>query len=245
MDERNDASVSRPDHAFPEAQRVGIYRAIHERRDVRSRFLPDPIPPEVLARLLEAAHHAPSVGFMQPWDFLVIDSMAIRERVYRIFQRENAKAADHYAGARGRTYRSLKLEGIRESPMNLCITCDRGRGGRHVLGRNSILDTDLFSTCLAVQNLWLAARAEGIGVGWVSILDQDELAEVLGLPESVYPLAYLCMGYIGEFHDRPELARAGWRQRLPLAERVHGNGWGEPLASIPLKGAIDARHDGS
>ncbi|MDN3520043.1 5,6-dimethylbenzimidazole synthase [Halomonas ramblicola] len=230
----------RPDHAFPEAQKAGVYRAIHERRDVRAQFLPEPIPPEVLARLLEAAHHAPSVGFMQPWDFLVIDSREVRERVHRIFERENARAAECHAGERGQLYRRLKLEGIRESPLNLCITCDRSRGGEHVLGRHSVVDTDLFSTCLAVQNLWLAARAEGIGVGWVSILDQDELAGVLGLPESVYPLAYLCLGYVGDFLDRPELARAGWRQRLPLAERVHGNGWEQMPSSTALGEALEA-----
>jgi 5,6-dimethylbenzimidazole synthase len=226
------------EHAFSEAQRAGVYRAIHERRDVRSQFLPDPIPPVVLARLLEAAHHAPSVGFMQPWDFLVIDSLATRERVYQIFQRENTKAADHYVGERGRTYRSLKLEGIRDSPLNLCITCDRTRGGEHVLGRNSIIDTDLFGACLAVQNLWLAARAEGIGVGWVSILDQQDLAEVLGLPEQVYPLAYLCIGYVSEFLGEPELARKGWRQRLPLAELVHANGWGRGVTDDELRQAL-------
>ncbi len=226
------------EHAFSEAQRAGVYRAIHERRDVRSQFLPDPIPPAVLARLLEAAHHAPSVGFMQPWDFLVIDSLATRERVYQIFQRENTKAADHYVGERGRTYRSLKLEGIRDGPLNLCITCDRTRGGEHVLGRNSIIDTDLFSACLAVQNLWLAARAEGIGVGWVSILDQGELATVLGLPEQVYPLAYLCIGYVSEFLGEPELARKGWRQRLPLAELVHANGWGRGVTDDELRQAL-------
>jgi len=226
------------EHAFSEAQRAGVYRAIHDRRDVRSQFLPDPIPPAVLARLLEAAHHAPSVGFMQPWDFLVIDSLATRERVYQIFQRENTKAADHYVGERGRTYRSLKLEGIRDGPLNLCITCDRTRGGEHVLGRNSIIDTDLFSACLAVQNLWLAARAEGIGVGWVSILDQQDLAEVLGLPEQVYPLAYLCIGYVSEFLGEPELARKGWRQRLPLAELVHANGWGRGVTDDELRQAL-------
>ncbi|WP_416137400.1 5,6-dimethylbenzimidazole synthase [Halomonas sp. HK25] len=227
-----------PDHAFSQPQRDGLYRAIHERRDVRAQFLPDPVPTEVLVRLLDAAHHAPSVGFMQPWDFLVIDSLAVREQVHRLFQRENAKAAEHYANGRGELYRRLKLEGILESPLNLCITCDRSRGGEHVLGRNSIVETDLFSTCLAVQNLWLAARAEGIGVGWVSILDQYELASILNLPEQVYPLAYLCLGYVSEFHDRPELARHGWRQRLPLAELVHGNGWGEPLLDAALDEAL-------
>ncbi|WP_148862700.1 5,6-dimethylbenzimidazole synthase [Marinobacter fonticola] len=216
-------------NAFTEQEKQGLYRAIHERRDVRSQFLPDPIPAEVLARLLEAAHHAPSVGFMQPWDFLVIDSVEVRRRVLGIFERENERAAQNYPGERGETYRSLKLQGIVESPMNLCITCDRSRGGPNVLGRNTIVETDLFSTCLAVQNLWLAARAEGIGVGWVSILDQHELAQVLELPQDVYPLAYLCMGYVSEFLAQPELQAKGWRSRLPLSELVHRNVWGKAL----------------
>ncbi|MCE9664395.1 5,6-dimethylbenzimidazole synthase [Halomonas sp. M5N1S17] len=232
------AHSGRADHAFPQAQRDAVYRAIHERRDVRAQFLADPIPPEVLARLLEAAHHAPSVGFMQPWDFLLIESLEVRRRVHGIFERENARAAENHDGERGQLYRRLKLEGILESPLNLCITCDRARGGEHVLGRNSIVDTDLFSTCLAVQNLWLSARAEGIGVGWVSILDQDELAQVLGLPDRVYPLAYLCLGYVSEFLEQPELARSGWRQRLPLGELVHGNGWGHPLVDEALQEAL-------
>src|SRR5690554_527356 len=226
-------------HAFPDAQREGVYRAIHERRDVRAQFLPDPIPPEVLARLLEAAHHAPSVGFMQPWDFLVIDSLEVRRQVRDIFLRENEKGARQFSDERQQHYRSLKLEGILESPLNLCISCDRNRGGGPVLGRTSIVDMDLFSTCLAVQNLWLAARAEGIGVGWVSILDQNELAEVLGLPDGVYPLAYLCLGYVNEFLDQPELARAGWRQRLPLSELVHGSHWGETTTLEGLAEALD------
>lgn len=221
--------MSNPNHPFSDQERRGLYRAIVERRDVRSQFLPDPIPTDILARLLEAAHHAPSVGFMQPWDFIVIDSVPLREKVVAIFDRENEKAAGNYQGERQQTYRSLKLQGILESPINLCITCDRRRGGEHVLGRNSIVETDLFSTCLAVQNLWLAARAEGIGVGWVSILDQQQLADTLGLPEHVYPLAYLCLGYVSEFLDQPELQKKGWRSRLPLETLVHGNGWGQPL----------------
>ena len=137
---------------FSDEETSGLYRAIHERRDVRSQFLPDPIPPDVLARLLDAAHHAPSVGFMQPWDFLVIDSKSVRSAVLSIFEEENRKAAENYEGDRNTQYKSLKLQGILESPINLCITCDRSRGGSHVLGRNSIVETDLFSTCLAVQN---------------------------------------------------------------------------------------------
>ncbi len=230
--------MSDQNRPFSEEELNGLYRAIYERRDVRSQFLPDPIPVDVLARLLNSAHHAPSVGFMQPWDFLVIDSVAVRESVLDIFEQENRKAADNYPGDKGVHYRTLKLQGILESPLNLCITCDRSRGGTHVLGRNSIVETDLFSTCLAVQNLWLAARAEGIGVGWVSILDQQQLAQTLKLPDNVYPLAYLCMGYVSEFLNQPELQAKGWRSRLPLAELVHGNTWGSPIENAELLAAV-------
>lgn len=225
-------------HAFPDPQRDGLYRAIHERRDVRSQFLPDPVPPDVLARLLRAAHHAPSVGFMQPWDFIVIDRPATKQAVKALYDHANAEAAGHYDGERAALYRRLKLEGIVDSPINLCITCDRTRGGPHVLGRDTVLDADLFSTCLAVQNLWLAARAEGIGMGWVSILSPAQLADVLGLPEHVVPVAYLCIGYVTEFLPRPELEAAGWRSRLPLDSLVHGNRWGEPLQDTALLDAI-------
>lgn len=231
------------EHAFPEEQRAGLYRAIHERRDVRSQFRPDPIAPDVLARLLRAAHHAPSVGFMQPWDFIVIDSAATKQAMKALYERANADAAGRFEGERAALYRRLKLEGIVDSPINLCITCDRTRGGPHVLGRNTMLDADLFSTCLAVQNLWLAARAEGIGVGWVSIVDPAELATLLGLPDHVVPVAYLCLGYVSEFLARPELETAGWRARLPLESLLHGNRWAESLDDACLLDAIRASDD--
>jgi 5,6-dimethylbenzimidazole synthase len=230
--------MSTPHNDFSDSERRAVYRAIRERRDVRSQFLPDPIPPEVLARLLQAAHHAPSVGFMQPWDFILIDSVEARQAVKKIFERENQKAAGNYAGEQADLYRSLKLEGLLESPVNLCITCDRNRGGPHVLGRNTVLETDLFSVCLSVQNLWLAARAEGIGVGWVSILDQRQLAAQLKLPDGVCPVAYLCLGYVSEFLPQPELEAKGWRARLPLHQLVHGNVWGQPLEDAPLEAAL-------
>lgn len=227
------------DKHFTDAERQGLYRAIYERRDVRSQFLPDPVPADVLARLLQAAHHAPSVGFMQPWDFMVIESREVRASILALFEQANQTAAEHFDGERKDLYRSLKLQGIVESPLNLCITCDRSRGGPHVLGRNSIVETDLFSTCLAVQNLWLAARAEGVGVGWVSILDQAQLSKVLNLPDHVYPVAYLCLGYVSEFLDQPELEAKGWRSRLPLSELVHGDRWGEALINEPLETALN------
>lgn len=229
-------------HPFDSTEQHGLYRAIYERRDVRSQFLPHPIPVEVLARLLHAAHHAPSVGFMQPWDFIVIDDSAIKQKVKALFDEANNQAAERFANEeekKATLYRRLKLEGIMESPLNLCITCDRQRGGPNVLGRTTILEMDLFSACLAVQNLWLAARAEGIGIGWVSILDNERLAQVLELPEHVYPLAYLCLGFVSEFLPEPELQAKGWRQRLPLGSLVHANGWQGVVQDEALKSALN------
>lgn len=223
---------------FSADERRGVYRAISERRDVRSQFRPDPIPAPVLARLLSAAHHAASVGFMQPWDFILIKDRALRQKIKHMFEVENDRAAANYSGERAELYRSLKLEGILESPLNLCVTCDRTRGGPHVLGRNTVIETDLFSTCLAVQNLWLAARAEGIGTGWVSIVDQTELGRLLELPEHVYPLAYLCLGYVTEFLPAPELELKGWRSRVPLRELVHCDRWRDASGDEDLQRAI-------
>jgi len=179
----------------------------------------------VLHRLLLAAHHAGSVGFMQPWDFILIRSMEVRQRVRESFLRERERAASLYEGDRRDLFLALKLEGILESDLNLCVTCDRSRGGPHVLGRSAILDTDLFSVCGAIQNFWLAARAEGIGVGWVSILQPAELSGILGLPGHVIPVAYLCVGYVDEFSAEPDLQRAGWRRRLPLCGLLHFDRW--------------------
>jgi len=195
-----------------------LYEAIYSRRDVR-RFRQEPVADDVLYRILDAAHHAGSVGFMQPWNFILIREENTKLRVKAMFDRENARGAGQFTGERQELYKSLKLEGILEAPLNLCVTCDRGRGGK-VLGRNTILDTDIFSTCLAVQNLWLAARAEGVGVGWVSILDNAELSGLLELPATVVPVAYLCIGYPEEFSDTPMLEAAGWRDRIPLEEVV-------------------------
>lgn len=225
---------------FSDEERRGLYRAIHERHSVRTQFLPTPVPPDVLARVLLAAHHAPSVGFMQPWDFIVIDDQAIKEAVQDMFDRENHKASANYTGERVELYRSLRLDGIRESPLNLCITCDRTRGGPHVLGRNSILDADLFSACLAVQNLWLAAHVEGIGINWVSIIEPADIAALLHLPDHVYPLAYLCMGYAREIPQRGELEAQGWRSRLHLPDLVHANRYGQPVESAALSAALAA-----
>ena len=211
---------------FSPAEREAVYRAIRERRDIRSYFLPDPIPDRVLGRLLEAAHHGPSVGFMQPWDFLVIRDDAARRAVQQAFLEANQRAAANYGGERRELYESLKLEAIVETPVNLCVTCDRARNKGSGLGRHSDPATDLYSTACAVENLWLAARAEGIGIGWVSILDFDRLRELLGIPVEIVPVAYLCVGYVSEFPAQPELESRGWEQREQLARLIHFDRWG-------------------
>ena len=218
--------MSRIKGRFSEQEREAVYRAIFERRDVRRNFLPKPISEAVMMRLLTAAHHAGSVGFMQPWDFVVIRNRATKRAVKDLFIDANTKAAARYAGAKGALYRRLKLEGIEEAPINLCITCSRRRGGPQVLGRSTVRATDLYSTCCAVQNLWLAARAEGIGVGWVSILDHAALKRVVGVPKSVTILAYLCLGYVSKFEQAPDLETAGWRDRIPVSRLVHYDAWG-------------------
>lgn len=210
---------------FSEEEKRGVYRAIYERRDVRGQFLPTPIPPEILARVLDAAHHAPSVGFMQPWDFIVIEDENVRRTVHENFERANRTAAAIYDGEQRAVYQSLKLAGILDAPVNVCVTCDHSRSHGRGLGRQTDRSTDLYSTVCAVQNLWLAARAESIGVGWVSILDFDELRAILGIPETHTPVAYLCIGYVTEFRATPDLEEHGWERRQPLSELLHFDHW--------------------
>lgn len=227
---------------FSQRERDAVYRVMFERRDVRRNFLPTPIPDKVMMRLLTAAHHAGSVGFMQPWDFVVIKNRATKRAVKNLFLEANAKASARYAGTKRILYRQLKLEGIEEAPINLCVTCSRQRGGPHVLGRSTVRATDLYSTCCAVQNLWLAARAEGIGVGWVSILDHLALKQVVGVPPSVTVLAYLCLGYVSKFEAQPDLETVGWRNRIPVQQLIHYESWGNRLSDERRPG--DAHHEG-
>jgi 5,6-dimethylbenzimidazole synthase len=223
------ANGTTPTGAFSGDERNAVYRAIFERRDVRKDFLPDSIPEDTLRRILMAAHHAGSVGYMQPWDFLVIQQVETKQAVKNLFVQANDAAVLQYQGKKADLYRGLKLEGIQEAPINICVTCSRERGGSSVLGRATVPETDLYSTCCAIQNLWLAARAEGIGVGWVSILDYDALKKVLGIPQPVWIIAYLCLGHVKTFGDQPDLEKAGWRKRLPLEQLVHYERWGNRL----------------
>ena len=213
--------------AFSCEERQAVYRAIETRRDVRDQFLPEPLPDDLVGRLLQAAHSAPSVGFMQPWNFLLVRSEATRRAVHAAFLKANAEAAEMFAGERQAAYRALKLEGILKAPLSICVTCDPTRGGTVVLGRTHNPRMDVYSTVCAVQNLWLAARAEGVGVGWVSIFHDSDIRQALAIPEHVEIVAWLCVGYIDQLYGEPELAVKGWRQRLPLEELVFEERWPE------------------
>jgi 5,6-dimethylbenzimidazole synthase len=202
--------------AYDANEREAVYRAIRERRDVRRGFLPEPMPDELLSKLLEAAHNAPSVGLMQPWRFIVIRNLEVRRAIHRIFLDANQQALTHYEGERQQNYAGMKLEGILEAPQNLCIVCDSQSSQGHQLGRRTMPETALYSAVCAVQNFWLAARAEGIGVGWVSILDPELLRNALKIPKHITPIAYLCLGYVEAFAAEPDLERAGWEKRTPL-----------------------------
>jgi len=212
--------------AFSLEEREAVYRAIETRRDVRDEFLDKPLPDELVKRLLTAAHSAPSVGLMQPWNFVLVRAPETRERIWQAFRRANDEAALMFAEEQQAKYRSLKLEGIRKAPLSICVTCDRTRGGAVVLGRTHNPQMDVYSTVCAVQNLWLAARAEGVGVGWVSIFHEAEVKAILGIPDHIEIVAWLCLGYVDRLYQQPELAVKGWRQRLPLEELVFEEGWG-------------------
>ncbi|MBI1953498.1 MAG: 5,6-dimethylbenzimidazole synthase [Candidatus Omnitrophica bacterium] len=217
---------------FSGEMKEGVYRAIYGRRDIRSQFMPEPIPDEVLLRILRAAHHAPSVGFMQPWNFIVIEDAAARREVKESFEKAHAAAKQLFPEPKRAVYGSFKLEGILESPVNVCVTCDRSRFGPVVIGRTCQREMDLYSAVCAVQNLWLAARAEGVGVGWVSIVYPKDLKRILRLPSQVVPIAYLCLGYVTHFPEEPELQKAGWLPRLALKEVVFTERWGDRTGRI-------------
>lgn len=172
---------------------------------------------------------------MQPWNFIVVRSQEVRQQVYELFTRENARAAENFSGERRELYQSLKLAGILEAPVSVAVTCDRNRQGPAVLGRNTMPEMDLYSTCCAIQNLWLAARSEGVGVGWVSILDPTLVKPLLGIPDDIVLVAWLCLGIPVQFDDRPMLETVGWEKRLPLEEVVYAERWQERWSSDSSK----------
>jgi 5,6-dimethylbenzimidazole synthase len=254
------AAVGRLPHAGPAAatadrapgyapaDRAAVHRVIAERRDVRRGFLQLPVPDQVLGRVLEAAQRAPSVGLSQPWDFLLIRDVATRRKVHDLATVQRDAFAASLPSGRRQSFDGLKIEAILDTPLNIAVTCDPGRGGRHVLGRHADPRTTWFSVAIAIQNLWLAARAEGLGVGWVSFFEPTEVAAVLDLPAHIELVGYLCVGYVEEFAAAPELVRTGWAARRPLAWAVHQEEWGQRgLPGVAptsiVDDAVQAEHD--
>ncbi|MDX3329937.1 nicotinate-nucleotide--dimethylbenzimidazole phosphoribosyltransferase, partial [Streptomyces sp. ME02-6979-3A] len=217
---------SPPAPGYEDAEREAVLRVMRERRDIRNGFRSDPIPHEVLLRVLEAAHTAPSVGHSQPWDFVVIRSAETRRSMHELAQRQREAYAKSLPKARAKQFKELKIEAILDTPVNIVVTADPTRGGRHTLGRHTQPQMAPYSSALAVENLWLAARAEGLGVGWVSFFDEREMVRALGLPEHLEVVAYLCVGYVDEFPEEPELMQAGWSKRRPLSWVVHEETYG-------------------
>jgi len=212
---------------FSENEKRGLYKAIYSRRDVRSHFTSKPIKDDILSKILHAAHHAPSVGFSQPWNFILIKDVNTKKKIKESFEEEKNRSSQLVEEPKRSKYLSFKLEGILESPVNLCVTYDPTKFGPFVIGRSSIPEAGLYSVCCAIQNLWLSARTEGIGLGWVSILSNETLKEVLDLPEHVIPVAYLCLGHVDEFADKPDLQTAGWLPRLKLKDVVYFEKWND------------------
>ncbi|MCM2516109.1 nicotinate-nucleotide--dimethylbenzimidazole phosphoribosyltransferase [Streptomyces griseoincarnatus] len=211
---------------YADAEREAVLKVMRERRDIRNGFRSDPIPHEVLLRVLEAAHTAPSVGHSQPWDFVVIRSEETRRRMHELATRQREAYAKTLPKGRAKQFKELKIEAILDTPVNIVVTADPTRGGRHTLGRHTQPQMAPYSSALAVENLWLAARAEGLGVGWVSFFDEREMVRALDLPDHLEVVAYLCVGYVDEFPDEPELMQAGWSKRRPLSWVVHEETYG-------------------
>ncbi|REC96165.1 5,6-dimethylbenzimidazole synthase [Kushneria indalinina] len=212
------------DHAYSEAEKAAIYRVIRERRDMRH-FLPDSVDPDVIRRMLEAAHDAPSVGYMQPWRFVCIRDPSLREAMARLVDDER-QATAQALDERGQAFLELKVEGIRECPELWVVALCEARE-QYVFGRRTLNEMDLASASCAIQNLWLAGRAEGIGVGWVSLFDPEALKSLINAPEGAWPIAILCMGHVEAFYSAPMLEEKGWDQRRSLAALMGIDGWPE------------------
>jgi 5,6-dimethylbenzimidazole synthase len=206
-------------------EREAIYKAIVGRRDIRT-FLSEPIPEEVITRILKSGHHAPSVGYMQPWDFIIITSQEQKNALAQVCQKEARALAIHYEDERKAKFLNLKVEGLKEAPITVCVTCDPTRGGDHVLGRNSIPETDILSVACAIQNMWLTAYAEGIAMGWVSFYKKADVRRLLNIPYHIDPIALLSLGYTENYPERPILEELKWEKKRPFEDTLHYGEWG-------------------
>lgn len=224
VDEKLLTRSTKEPYPFSLPERMAVYRAIESRRDIRH-FLPDSVPDDTLARLLQAAHHAPSVGYSQPWDFTIVTDPEIKARLKDLADRERQVQSLYFDDEISAFYLRLKLEGLTEAPVVLVITADPERGGSEILGRHTMEETTLYSVACAVENLWLAARAEGLAVGWVSLFEKRHLRRVLGMPTHIEPVAVLCIGYTDHYPDEPQLKKVGWAKSESLAGLIHWQRW--------------------
>lgn len=213
---------TRESHRYSQPELDAVYRVIAERRDMRH-FVDAPVDADVLRRLLAAAHYAPSVGYMQPWRFIRVRSPALRQALYEDVEAERLRTAEAM-GSRKQAFMQLKVEGIRDCGELLVVALADGRE-RHVFGRRTLPEMDLASAACAIQNLWLAARAEGLGVGWVSMFDPAALVDLLSMPDGAHPIAILCLGHVRAFYDRPMLEAESWADRLALDALIGIDGW--------------------
>ncbi|GAA1806688.1 5,6-dimethylbenzimidazole synthase [Planosporangium flavigriseum] len=204
---------------------ANIYDVIHRRRDVRAQFTGEPIPDKSLRRVLTAAHAAPSVGLTQPWDFILVRDVALRREFFAHVQHERDCFAETLDPEAAQRFARIKIDGVLESSLSIVVTYDPDRGSPAVLGRHAIADAGLYSVCLAIQNLWLAATAEGLGVGWVSFYREPFVRDLLDIPERIRPVAWLCLGPVTHLETTPDLERHGWRQRRPLDAALHQDRW--------------------
>lgn len=211
---------------FSSEEREAVYKAIYQRRDIRS-FLPTSIPESKIHKILHAAHHAPSVGFSQPWNFILVSSEEVKEKLAWAADKERRALAIHYEGEKETKFLGLKVEGLKEAPLTICVTCDPTRGGSHVLGRNSIPETDIMSTACAIQNMWLAACAEGLAMGWVSFYKKNDVRDILEIPPHIDPVALISIGYTEDYPEKPILELADWRERETLAQLIFEDRWGK------------------
>lgn len=210
---------------FRYEEKEAIYNVIFKRRDVRN-FLPAPISTEIIERVLQAAHHAPSVGFMQPWNFILVNSIEMKERLAWAAEKERRALAIHYEEDRATHFLGLKVEGIKQAPLTICVTCDPTRGGSHVLGRNTIPETDILSVACAIQNMWLATCAEGLAMGWVSFYKKNDVRDILQIPPHIDPVALISIGYTDEYPSSPILEQVNWEKRRSLQKLIFHEIWG-------------------
>ena len=212
---------------FSQDEKDAIYKVIEHRRDVRSFIKNKPVPIEIVNRILKAAHAGPSVGFMQPWSFILIDNDTVKERLAWAADKERRALAVHYEDTRQQKFLNLKIEGLKEAPLTICVTCDPTRGGSHVLGRNSIPETDVLSTACAIQNMWLASCAEGLAMGWVSFYKKNDIRDILNIPPHIDPIALMSVGYTDDYPTKPILETSGWEKRRNLDDLLYYNKWGK------------------